>query len=121
MVTPTMTEMAMRMATQWVMAKQKPTGIQTVMTTPPATRHLHQATHPNARPTLIPSAHPGKHSAAAKPPEMHWALPASSLVLALHPHSVKLMRSAMPKQKKWAKAMSTPLHPTPRGWEPESA
>ena len=98
LVNPMLTQIAM----QWVMTKQQPTGIQTAMTTPPP-RHLHQATHPNASPTLTP--HPGKHSAPmklpAKPPGTHWALPASSLALALRPHSVKLTRSATPKQKKW--------------------
>jgi len=95
LATPTATATAMAM--QWVMTKQQPTGIQTVVTTPPPTRHHCRATHPNAtqgrpRATLMPP--PGEHSAPAKPPEMHWALLASSLVPALRPHSVKRMRSA---------------------------
>ena len=86
LATPTQTETEKPTA-------QETRGIQTVVTTPPP-RHLHQATHPNAsqappKATLIPSPQPGKHSAPAKPPGMHWALLASSLVLPTPHHSVK--------------------------------
>jgi hypothetical protein len=100
--TPMQTEMAM----QWVMRKQKPTA--TAMKTPPP-RHRRQTTHPNVtqtppKVTLIRSPHPGTHSAPmklpAKPPGMRSAPLASSLVLALRPHLMKLTHSATPKEKK---------------------
>lgn len=110
LATPTAMTTAMTRAMHWVTTKQQRTRMQTVMTTLLPTRHPRQATHPNAseippKAALIQSVYPGKHSAAmrrpARPPGMHWALPALSLAPALRPHSVKVMRLAMLKRKKW--------------------